>query len=419
VPKAPYEQTFRHDGNLCFFAPVPALAHIGQRFEELSDASFHYQAPEGEQHQWRQLVHRLEILLEQARSGSLQSWSAIHDQLNQEFQEAFVLACGRVSRYVQEYFDTGQMPLTEYLEWIIHGAETMWSLNGGQGLDMNRFQTRVDRLTQRLQSSNYESELDRRLREQDPQRYEFLTNSMQLMLGSLNDADPQAHERMIAQQMELFRQSPMFGQAQQSMVEMRKRLESLRDTDPELYAQQMRGLEETQRFWENPAAAMQDMTTDDVDQVDTVPDHEVKQDAATTPPGQLLFSCGRCETINAEQIVLYQQFVDRQETLRPAIERALREMHRWMQPATPFSWPGDRVLFPENPNESDIPLHCFRIQQVGLLPKPGGCIVLDLDSQFGHFDEHGCSLLIRNGRLERYGTWDDVFGDGEFEGNEE
>jgi hypothetical protein len=59
---APYESTFQENGELCFLADIPTLAHIGRSFDELSESSFSYVAPEQEQQQWRQLADRLEQL---------------------------------------------------------------------------------------------------------------------------------------------------------------------------------------------------------------------------------------------------------------------------------------------------------------------------------------------------------------------
>jgi hypothetical protein len=47
--------------------------------------------------------------------------------------------------------------------------------------------------------------------------------------------------------------------------------------------------------------------------------------------------------------------------------------------------------------------------------EPGGRVVLGLDSQFGHFDEHGCLIAIRDGAVERFGTWDEVYGDDDWD----
>jgi hypothetical protein len=77
---------------------------------------------------------------------------------------------------------------------------------------------------------------------------------------------------------------------------------------------------------------------------------------------------------------------------------------------------------------SDIPLQCFRIDGITLEPAKKGRIVLDLESHFGHFDEHGCYILVRDGKIERYGEWDEVpvgeedgdddFGDDDFDDEE-
>lgn len=430
---APYEQTFRLRGELCFRASIPALAHIGKRFDQLGEESFRYQAPAGEQNQWSQLVQRLEWLKDHGNISQTQVWPELSQHLDREFPDTFAQARGRVNRYVQEYFDTGQMPLAEYLEWIIHSAETIWSLSGGQGLDMENFQRRVDRLNQRLQTSDYESEMDRRLKNEDPQRYEFLSNSMQLLMKSMNDPDPKAHERMIDAQMELFRKSPYFEQARQSMEQMRNQIESLRDTHPELYEQQIKGFDQAERFWKDPTGAMKygaddaseksldlpsaddleegDEHEGDQPEIDFDALEELVEEVQSIPPGQLLFNCGKRDRVSDPQIDLFQQFVDRQDALRPQVEQALREMHRWMHPGKPFSWPGDQLLFPDNPDVTDVPLQCFRIQEVSLDSNHSGNILLILDSHFGHFDEHGCYLRIRDGVVDRYGTWDDVLSD--------
>ncbi|MBW3599566.1 MAG: hypothetical protein KY475_20130, partial [Planctomycetes bacterium] len=298
MTKQPYEQTFPRGGRLCFFAPAPALAHIGERFDELSDASFCYEAPAEEQERWKRLVRRLESLAERSQGGSAESWPAVNASLHQEFGECFEQARGRVSPFIHEYFDTGQMPMPEYLEWLAYGAEAMWSLNGGTGLDMDAFLARSSRLSQRLLSGNYESEADRRLRAEDPQQYELLTTTMQSLWAAMDDLPP---------------------------------IPSAEDSEPEGAADADRG---------------------------TAP-----------PPGSLLFSCGDGKVIDDAHISLFHEFLEQQDQLRPAIEKALRTMHGWMCPPHPLSFPGDRVLFPENSDATDVPLQCFRIREVSLQPE--------------------------------------------------
>jgi len=285
MSSAPYEETFQHQGDLCFLAEVPALAHIGERFDQIDEEWLEYTASDEELERWRQFAARVGELMEQAKRGEAPDWATIETQL-QESGDCLSQAIQRVAGPIHEYFETGQMPLPEYLEWILQGAETMWSFSGG-GLDTDAFEARCDRLTARLAEAGYETESDRRMREEEPERYEFLA--------------------------------------------------------------------------------------------------------------------------------MFRQFIDRQDELRPQIEASLRAMHRWMDEGDPVRLPSDRVLFPENADATDVPLQCFQIHQAYLDPEHEGRIVLELDSQFGHFEEHGCCISIRDGAVESYGTWDDVSGDEEFD----
>lgn len=412
MPVAPYDSTFWRDGELCFLAEVPALAHIGRRFDELSESSFHYVAPDQELRQWRQLAGRLEHLVAETGRQFEEPWEQVEKRLEQEFGDAFIQARGRIPPPVQEYFQTRQMPLAEYVEWLLLGTEQQWALNGGcgEGLDMDAFLARTDRLSKRLRSAGYESEVDRRMRQEDPDRYQFMTKSMELLLRSMDDTDPHAHENMVVEQMKLFRESPMFEQAQQAQNQLRQQLERLRETDPDLYERQIRPFDEMERFISDPAAVIQQMEVSALaDAARAGSGDEAPDQPRVASSGELLFRCGRRNTITQSQIRSFQELLRIQEGLRTAIEAALREMHRWMQRPKPFSWPGDHILFPDDPDVTDTPLQCFRIEHVSL--EPGGRVVLGLDTLFGHFEEHGCSILIRNGTVERYGTWDDVFGD--------
>jgi hypothetical protein len=423
----PYEDTFRYRGDLCFFAEVPALTHIGKRFDELADECFEYTAPDEELERWKQLSARLGEYMKQVREGKVTHWAGIQKQLERDFGEHLKQATQRIAGPIHEYFQTGQMPLAEYLEWVLHGAESMWALNGGaaHGQDMEAFQARVDRLTARLQSAGYESETDRQLRAEDPETYEFLTKSLDLMMGSMNESDPEAFENifenMMSKQMELFRQSPMFEQAQQSLDQMREQIEALRESDPALYQEQMEHFEQMRRFTEDPTSAIEEMVTAEAGGDEESDDEDADMDdhaARVVTPGSLQFNCGQRDSVSADQINQFKDFIERQEALRREIEVALRELHKWMDQGSPFRLPSDSVLFPENPDESDVPLQCFRIREVDLEPDARGRIVLVLDSQFGHFDEHGCYIEICDGEVKSFGTWDDVFGGDDFDEEE-
>jgi hypothetical protein len=139
---------------------------------------------------------------------------------------------------------------------------------------------------------------------------------------------------------------------------------------------------------------------------------------ADLQPGQLMFNCGVQDAPADEQIALYHQFIDKQKSLGPEIESALRQMHSLMRPPKPFSDPSDAILFPDDAERSDVALQCFRISAVDLDPRRGGRIVLSLETLFGHYEEHGCHIVIRNGKVEKFGTWDEVLNEGDDYGEE-
>jgi hypothetical protein len=415
MPAAPYNETFRQRGEICFRADIPALAHIGARFDELTDGWMEASAPPEELEQWQRLCTRLEELTAAAGHGEVKSWRKVDTGLERDFGDYFAQARMHVMRPIHEYFESGQMPLAEYVEWHLHGAETMWMRNAGpgRGPDAAAYQARLDRLTARLREGGYETQQDREMQEEDPERYAFLAKSAALAMDAMKDPDPDALQDMLTQQLDMFRQSPMFEQGQQMLEQMKRQAEELRDSDPDLYEQQRQSFEQMQRMMEDPAAAIKAMQS----QLDMDDDEEGDEDAAPVqeqPPGRLTFNCGRAKKPSRGQIALFEQLVARQGQLRPQIERALREMHGMMAPEGPMMHPGDRLMFPPNADETDVPLQCFSITQVNL-DEEDGRVVLALDTQFGHYDEHGCFIAVRDAAVESYGTWDDVYGGDDFD----
>jgi hypothetical protein len=414
MPPAPYEATFRDDGELCFLAEVPALSHIGRRFSELSDRSTHFVAPPEEQARWRGLTQRLEKLVGELKTVPATSWPAMEKQLKQEFAAEYPQACDRLPRGIREFFETSQMPLPEFVEWLLHAAETAWSENGGDehGLDSTAYNARIDRLTMRLRTAGYQSEADRRMRQQDPARHAFMAQSMNLLLQNMNNPDPRSYQQMMVEQMQLFRDSPFFQKAQEAQLEFRSQLERIRESDPDLYRQQIEQLDHANRFMADPVAGLAEMHAAAAaraeSQEEPADEDEPQGEPPVAEPGQWRFRCGSRKAVTPAQVRLFEELMERQEQLRPQIEAALREMHGWMGGPGAHNRPGDRVLFPENPDATDVPLNCFSVRQASL---DKGQVVLTFDSLFGHFDEHGCGIIIRNGKVDRYGTWDDMYGD--------
>jgi hypothetical protein len=412
---APYNETFCQRGDLCFRADIPALAHIGARFDEITDGWMEASAPPEELEQWRRLCSRLEELTAAAGHGEVKSWRKVETGLERDFGDYFAQARHHVMRPIHEYFESGQMPLAEYVEWHLQGAETMWMRNAGpgQGPDSATYQGRLDRLTARLRDGGYETQQDREMREEDPARYAFLAKSAALAMDAISNPDPNAMQDMFTQQLEMYRMSPLFTQGKEMLERMRQQAEQYRDSDPELYQEQLESVAQMQRMMEDPAAAIKEMQS----QLDMGEDEEGDEDATPTqeqPPGRLTFNCGRAKKPSRGQIALFQQFVTQQEQLRPEIERALREMHAVMAPDGPMMHPGDRLMFPPNADETDVPLQCFSITQVNL-DDQNGRVVIALDTQFGHYDEHGCFIAVRDGAVESYGTWDEVYGGDDYD----
>jgi hypothetical protein len=422
MPAAPYNETFRQRGDLCFHADIPALAHIGARFDELTDGWIDASAPPEELEQWQRLTGRLEELTAAAGHGEVTSWRKVEQALQREFGDYFAQARMYVMRPIHEYFESGQMPLAEYVEWHLHAAETMWMRNAGrgQGPDADAYQARLDRLTARLREGGYETQQDREMQEEDPERYAFLAKSASLALDAMNNPDPGALDDLLAQQLELFRNSPLFTQGKEMLERMRRQAEQYRDSDPELYQEQLESVAQMQRMMEDPAGTLKELQSqfDPNGDVEEEDGDEEAAPAGKLPPGRLTFNCGKANKPSGDQIALFEQFVAGQELLRPEIESALREMHRVMAPDGPFMDPGERLMFPPNADETDVPLQCFTITQVSLDDKYDR-VVLALDTQFGHYDEHGCFIAVRDGKVDSCGTWDEVYGGDDFDDDED
>ena len=406
----PYKNTFKQGGDLCFLAELPSLAHLGRDFEALIDDWTHYRGPPEEIEPWKKLSQRLADLASEAPAGRSGNWEALVAELREECPVPISQLQPRANGTVRELFESGQMPLAEYLEWFQHAVETQWALHAGagNGPDMDAFTARVDRLSRRMETAGYETQWDRQMKAEDPERYEFLQQSATLAVQAMRDPDPDALAQTFEKQMELYRQSPLFAESKKQMEQMRQQIETLKDSNPDLYQQQLSTLEQMERFIQDPAAnpPMPLSALDDGD--DEL--EAAAADSADLPAGHFRFHCGKRKQVSSKQAALFNQLVASQEALRPQIEAALRELHRWMAEGDPMRLPSDRVLFPNGPDQSDVPLRCFRITDISLDDDRGRAI-LSFDTPFGHFEEHGCYVAIRDGKVERFGTWDDVYVD--------
>jgi hypothetical protein len=141
-------------------------------------------------------------------------------------------------------------------------------------------------------------------------------------------------------------------------------------------------------------------------------EQKADNDEASHTGGPLKFKCGYGQKISQAQIDLFNQFVDGQQTLRSEIEAALRELHD--RPG----FPREEVQNSRFSNEADAALQCFRICDIEL-DSAQKRIVINLESTIGHFDEHGCAILVSDGKVTRYGQMEEVFGEDDFDYDED
>ena len=306
------------------------------------------------------------------------------------------------------------MSLPEYVEWHELANEQTWAMNGGgEGFDMSAFLERTSRLGKLLQTGRYTTQSDQRFQQAASHLQNFMGQSLAQMNQALGIPHPGPTPPPSPSPMAPLQQSAIQELTQQIQQAAARHWDSLRES-ADFYLRQIEQIPDS-----SPSAF--DSSAND-ERVSAIPESnhtEPIESADFSSPsspdssldGELLFRCGSRRSISLEQMKLLEDLLRPQDSLLPTIEAALRDMHRWMNPASSPRSPGDRILFPDESESSDTPLNCFRISSITLDPHGAGRILVEFDSLFGHFDEHGCYVSLRNGKVDRYGTWDDIFGE--------
>jgi hypothetical protein len=228
---------------------------------------------------------------------------------------------------------------------------------------------------------------------EDPARHAFLEKSLGALSQEMqNPTDGNSLEQMLVEQMKVVQQSPLFAQAEEQMSEMMQGLESIKDSDPELYEQQREQLAAATELFRDPAAAMKNLMADLPDIPEEV-DDQAEPEMPVLPEGMLRFACGQ-KKVTPAQRKLFDQLQKDQHLLLPQIERALRQLHAQMNEGQDND-PREVVLFPPDVDQSDVPLSAFSIERVEL-DRDGRYAILWLDTLFPDFDEHGCGIRIEN-----------------------
>jgi hypothetical protein len=130
------------------------------------------------------------------------------------------------------------------------------------------------------------------------------------------------------------------------------------------------------------------------------------QTAGESAPTSYRVECGETESVTDGQKRLFDWLLANQarvvEEIKPAVVGLFEETLKWRA----GQFPGDRVLFPADATNEEK-LDRFVIKHFDLDPKGEG-LLIELDSLDGWYNEHGCSILLRNGRLVKWGCWDEI-----------
>ena len=116
--------------------------------------------------------------------------------------------------------------------------------------------------------------------------------------------------------------------------------------------------------------------------------------------------CGETDSVTDGQKRLFDWLLANQDRvvdeMKPAVVDLFQETLKWR----PGHFPHDRVLFPADATDEEK-LDRFLIKHFVLDPK-GERLLIELESLDAWYDEHGCSIVLRNGRLAKWGSWDDI-----------
>lgn len=126
------------------------------------------------------------------------------------------------------------------------------------------------------------------------------------------------------------------------------------------------------------------------------------------PAGQYKFDCGHRAQPSENQNALFDRLETNQTDVFREVAGALREFYatyrsQCFDPTDPY----EQVLFPVD-DSGDVPLDRFRIEEFLLYPSADQ-IGLAFESLVDWSDEHGCALLVSNGKLVEGGSRDILF----------
>ena len=141
---------------------------------------------------------------------------------------------------------------------------------------------------------------------------------------------------------------------------------------------------------------------------DGTPWRELVDSQTADEPTQTRYrvECGETDSVSDGQRRLFDWLLANQDhvvdEIKPAVVDLFNETLKWRA----GHFPQDRVLFPADATDEEK-LDRFVVKHFALDPK-GERLLIELDSLDGWYDEHGCSIVLRDGRLAKWGSWDDI-----------
>jgi hypothetical protein len=409
----PYDIVRRENGSTVFSGDLPAFAPIGRHYDELYETYFHFKYPRDYLKNELAFVRAIEEAGDRAvRQGG--DWTAINQDLESRFGDKF----RRLRSSIPPNF----------VDAARHSSQAV-----SQILQMVVVQARVELARKASESDTAgDSELQAAASWQPPAPTDLLKSPQFLgQMDQWKSMDPGAGDRIagIMRGLSMFQvQSPAsYGPEQQvdaivktltSSPQVKgildfglKAIERYKQSNPELaramqaQVDEMKAIDEMQRaaaadparFRAEEMARMQAAAAAEP----AVSDESAQKAKEGLKPGAFRFDCSSVKVPTENQKRLFTWLVEHQNDLKPKVEKTLRAMHAEVADQSQRDDPKERVIFPKNAADSDIPLNFFRIESI-ILPESGDRIGMAFDSIWGH-EEHGCALVIDGGEVIEFG----------------
>jgi hypothetical protein len=405
----PYDTVRREDGSAIFIADLPAFASIGRRFGELSHAYHHFQYPRAYLKGEQVFVRAIAEAGERAATGEV-DWIAINDDLEKRFGAKYQRLRSLAPPMLIDAAKWSQQGLVQCLQTLVTSArgELARKARASDIADdpmlsaAAAWQPRV--VPNPLESPQFRAQMQD-WKNADPTAGERVAGIMRGLSMLPGSAPGGANvEQQMDEQIKAIGQLPA---AKAMLEQQRQLLARMKQVNPAAARAMERELEQMERVCADPAGYRAELAARAID--DAEESDETDNEIADGPhderiAGRFRFDCGAVQRPTDHQKRLFAWFVEHQQELAPKFEKALRTMHAELAENADLDDPKERVLFPENPAGSDVPLCYFRIESI-VLPEAGDRIGMTFDSVFGH-EEHGCALVIEGGEVTDVGGTD-------------